>query len=186
MNKTILLFLLFVSLFGYIKLKKMHISMIIKNHLSIIGVNIYEKLFFYILPFLWSAYLVFGMNLILEEKLINILITTFSILIGFIINALLVIIGFNLDEKYKNYSKEHKDIYVSRIRELFGNLIFLLLISLILIFLLLVQVSITNNKKNLLFFLNGINVSIFYLIIMFFLLLPISIKRIYIIGNPNS
>ena len=142
------------------KTDKINIFIILKGHfntLKYVNAKKEEKFYkrdlitLYIFPIIVGFNLTFLNKMFLTDDIINIIITAFSIFIGFLINALLLV--FSLKEHINDKHEEKMKLEIlKRITKVYNNLMFTILLSVIIVTLSIVWSFLDlnlNNQENL-------------------------------------
>ncbi len=125
----------------------------------------------FILPLLLSVFLLYRFD-VLSSNIVNILISTFSIFVGLLLNLLLLIYDLT-----KKFNAKEPNIKIKRkfLKEIFANISYSILISIIIIFFLLFS------------FINMIQIPkisafiVYFLVANFFLTILMVLKRIHLL-----
>lgn len=153
---------------------KINVIEIVDKHLSTLKnnrtnkIHIPDVILFVLMPLFLSFMLIYFRNL-LDKDIANILVTSFSIFAGLLLNLLLLV--FDLVDKEGNKNDNIKDA----LEELYFNISFCILISILLIFLLLasfINVSFTG-------YLDSLSFLVYYFLFVFIFTLLMVLKRIY-------
>lgn len=153
---------------------KINVMEIVEKHLSTLKnqrtnkIHLPDVVLFILLPFLLSLILVCFSNL-LNKDIANILVTAFSIFAGLLLNLLLIV--FDLVDKQGNNNKNIRNA----LEELYFNISFCILISILSIFLLL---ALFINIKYV-WYLNLLSFLVYYFLFVFIFTLLMVLKRIH-------
>ncbi len=159
-------------------LTKINISRIITDHLSTLKnantrrVSIADITLFLISPIVISAGIVLLLRIYLNDGLVNILITCLSIFVGLLLNLLVIIFDIINKLKDENSNDRLKKLFL---KEIYANISFSILISLLNIGFLVITFT-TNNYVKLV-----ANILSDSILILFGLTLLMVLKRVHIL-----
>jgi len=158
---------------------KINISKIIKDHVSSLkdyntgNYSCYDLLLFFGIPLLFTFILVYY-NISLSENIISILITAFSIFAALLFNLLILI--YDIIQRSK---KDVNKLKIKFIKEIYANISFSILVSIVLVFFLLSICFIETNQMWVL--LIPLQFVIYYFTLLFLLTLLMILKRIHVL-----
>jgi hypothetical protein len=153
---------------------KINVIEIVEKHLSTLinqktkKIHVPDVVLFILLPLFLSLVLIYFHNL-LNKDIANVLVTSFSIFAGLLLNLLLIV--FDLVDK----QGDNKDNIRNALKELYFNISFCILISILSIFLLLALFININSA----WYLNSLSFLVYYFFFVFMFTFLMVLKRIH-------
>jgi len=158
---------------------KVNVIKIVRDHISTLKdyrtnkYKIGDFILFFGTP-LFIAVIFAYFNISLTQNLISLLITSLSVFAALLFNLLLLI--YDVVQKSKNGNA----LKIKFLREVYSNISFCILIA-ILAIVILILISIFNNRNDILFIYQIFNFITYYLITLFLLTLFMILKRIHVL-----